>query len=95
MRLRKRRRCAGKRNLENDKELTVRTQITHVLNLAQEVNLKEEIRQLATDYQANRGLKFVYKKVGLSDTPDEDLLKHMDGALERRIDRVLRISGDF
>lgn len=27
-------------------ELTVRTQITHVLNLAQEVNLKEDIRTL-------------------------------------------------
>lgn len=72
----------GKRNLENDKELTVRTQISHVLNLAQEVNLKEEIRELLTEYQAQRGLEFVYKKVGLGDTPDEDILKDMDSILD-------------
>eukprot|EP00435_Cladocopium_sp_Y103_P030002 s858_g7.t1 len=72
----------GKRNLENDKELTRRTQISHVLNLAQEVNLKEEIRELLTDYQAQRGLEFVYKKVGLGDTPDEDILKDMDSILD-------------
>lgn len=29
----------GKRNLENDQELTVRTNITHVLNLANDVSL--------------------------------------------------------
>eukprot|EP00434_Breviolum_minutum_P009487 symbB.v1.2.008354.t3/scaffold524.1/size192337/3 len=72
----------GKRNLENDKELTVRTQITHVLNLAQEVNLKEDIRTLLTEYQAQRGLEFVYKKVGLGDTPDENILKDMDSILD-------------
>lgn len=32
-------RSSGKRNLENDQELTVRTGITHVLNLANDVNL--------------------------------------------------------
>ncbi len=32
-------RSSGKRNLENDQELTVRTNITHVLNLANDVNL--------------------------------------------------------
>lgn len=30
---------SGKRNLENDQELTVRTGITHVLNLANDVIL--------------------------------------------------------
>ena len=70
----------------------MRTQITHVLNLAQEVNLKEEIRAFCKDYQAKRGLDFVYEKVGLGDTPDEDLLKHMDGALKPEINRDFEIS---
>jgi len=72
----------GKRNLENDKELTVRTGITHVLNLAQEVNIKKDILELLTDYNAHRGVEFVYKKIGLGDTPDQNILFEMDSALE-------------
>ncbi|CAE7495096.1 dusp1-a [Symbiodinium natans] len=52
----------GKRNLDNDKELTVRTGITHVLNLAQEVNIRQDISKLLTEYNTQRGVGFVYKK---------------------------------
>ncbi|CAJ1363260.1 unnamed protein product [Effrenium voratum] len=62
-------------------ELTIRTNITHVLNLAQEVNLKEDIRTLLTEYNAERGLEFVYKKEGLGDTPDQSLTD-IDGLLD-------------
>ncbi|CAE7939334.1 unnamed protein product [Symbiodinium sp. KB8] len=82
----------GKRNLDNEKELTVRTGITHVLNLAQEVNIKEDVSKLVTEYNGQRGLGFVYKKIGFGDTPDQDILEEMDGALEFIHDA--RCSGD-
>lgn len=68
----------GKRNLENDQEMTVRTNITHVLNLAQDVKLglggsswslmvlrspHADLVKLVTEYNQERGLPFVYEKL--------------------------------
>ena len=72
----------GKRNLENDQEITVRTNITHVLNLAQEVNLKADIKEIATEYNRERDLPFVYKKLNFGDTPDQDILSELESAIE-------------
>lgn len=72
----------GNRNAENDKELTVRTEITHILNLAEECNLPEEIREIVESYNKERGLGFSYKKFSFGDTPDQDLLRDLDEALD-------------
>ena len=72
----------GTRNAENDREITVRTNITHVLNLAREVNLKEEIREIATEYQKERGFDFVYKKLNFGDTKDQNILEELPAALD-------------
>jgi len=68
--------------VENEKELTVRTNITHVLNVAVEVGLKDEIKQIVTEYNAKRNLGFVYKKLSFGDTPDQDILQEIDAAIE-------------
>ena len=72
----------GKRNLENDKEMTIRTNITHVLNLAHDVNLKDGFREVYTEYNRERGLPFVYKKISFGDTADQNILPELDGALQ-------------
>ncbi|CAE8617136.1 unnamed protein product [Polarella glacialis] len=72
----------GTRNVENDVEMTVRTNITHVLNVARECNIWEEIREITTDYNLKRGLGFVYKKYPFGDTPDQDLLTELPEALD-------------
>ena len=72
----------GKRNLENDQELTVRTGITHVLNLANDVNPHRDTVDLVTKYNEDQGLPFLYKKLDFGDTRDQDILKELDGALQ-------------
>ena len=72
----------GKRNLENDQELTVRTGITHVLNLANDVNPHQDTVDLVTKYNEDQGLPFLYKKLDFGDTRDQDILKELDGALQ-------------
>eukprot|EP00435_Cladocopium_sp_Y103_P042789 s1266_g11.t3 len=72
----------GKRNLENDQELTVRTNITHVLNLANDVNPHPDTVDFVTKYNEERGLPFRYKKLEFGDTRDQDILKELDGALQ-------------
>ena len=51
-------------------ELTLRTQISHVLNLAQEVNLREEIRELLSSAQrvrqrknSGQGMAWIFRDV--------------------------------
>jgi hypothetical protein len=70
----------AKRNLENEAELTKRTQITHILNLAREAFLPEEprpegksIREFWEDYNAQQGLPSVYKKIEMNDMSDQTL----------------------
>merc|ERR1719414_2258007 len=72
----------GNRNAENTKELTVRTGITHILNLARECNLWDEVRLPVARYNESRGLPFIYKKYDLADTADQDLLGQLQGALD-------------
>jgi len=73
----------GVRNAENIDELTKRTGITHILNLARECNLWENvIGEPIKQYNAKRGLGFSYKKYPFGDSPDQDLLQELPGALE-------------
>ncbi|CAK9086283.1 Dual specificity protein phosphatase 7 [Durusdinium trenchii] len=72
----------GKRNLENDQELTLRTGITHVLNLAPDVNPHQDIIDYVTNYNQERGLPFVYKQLHFGDTAEQDILSELPGALE-------------
>ena len=53
-----------------------------MLNLAQEVNLKEDFRIIATEYNLERGLPFVYKKFSFGDTPDQHILPELDSAVQ-------------
>ncbi|CAJ1374647.1 unnamed protein product, partial [Effrenium voratum] len=71
----------GKRNLDNDVELTVRTGITHVLNLANDVTPINDVVTDVTAYNKERGLPFVYKKMSLGDTADQDILSVLEEAL--------------
>jgi|EP00927_Polykrikos_kofoidii_P080774 atypical dual specificity phosphatase len=74
----------GQRNMENPKELTVRTGITHILNVAQEYNLSKDTREEWEQYNTDKGLPTVYQKVSMGDTLDQDLL----GALEPAVSFV-------
>jgi len=72
----------GIRNAENDKELTLRTGITHILNLASECNLWGDVRVAVEKYQAEQGLSFTYKKYPFGDTADQDILNDLPEAIE-------------
>jgi len=72
----------GNRNAENEKELTVRTQITHILNLAHECNIPPVIREPVEEYNRQRGLEFVYKKIAWLDLPEQSLHARLPEALQ-------------
>lgn len=72
----------GNRNAENAKELSVRTGITHMLNVAHECNFWDDVRDEVVPYNEERGLGFTYKKIAMVDKGEQDLLEHLPEALE-------------
>mmetsp|Transcript_112529 Transcript_112529/g.223656 ORF Transcript_112529/g.223656 Transcript_112529/m.223656 type:complete len:1232 (-) Transcript_112529:86-3781(-) len=73
----------GNRNAENAKELTVRTGITHILNLAHECNLwVKEVEIPVREYNEKLGLGFYYKKYPFGDTPEQDMLPDLPDAID-------------
>jgi len=72
----------GNRNVENVEELTVRTGITHILNLAHECNLwVKEVEIPVREYNDKLGLDFYYKKYPFGDTPEQDVLPDLPDAI--------------
>jgi len=72
----------GARNGDNGRELTVRTGITHILNVAHEVNQDHEARDEWQAYNKQQGVPHDYKKFSWYDMPDQDIIKEMSGPLE-------------
>lgn len=74
----------GKRNAENDQELTVRTQITHILNVAgNECHMPYWIWDEWTRYNKEElGTEHSYKKMNWTDTADQDILTPINEAME-------------
>lgn len=70
------------RNTQDEKELTVRTGITHILNVAGgECSMHEEIKMAVEAYNTERGLGFEYIKYNFTDTKDMNLLQQLDEVL--------------
>jgi len=72
----------GHRNAENEKELTVRTGITHILNVAHECNMDYRPREVWESYNHERGATSVYKKISWLDLPEQRIDGTLDEALE-------------
>eukprot|EP00928_Gymnodinium_smaydae_P075192 TRINITY_DN5819_c0_g2_i2.p1 TRINITY_DN5819_c0_g2~~TRINITY_DN5819_c0_g2_i2.p1 ORF type:complete len:332 (+),score=38.92 TRINITY_DN5819_c0_g2_i2:90-1085(+) len=70
------------RNADNGKELTVRTGITHILNVAHEVNQDRDARAEWEAYNKEKNIPCEYKKFAWTDTADQDILKEMEGPIE-------------
>eukprot|EP00928_Gymnodinium_smaydae_P003702 TRINITY_DN11309_c0_g2_i1.p1 TRINITY_DN11309_c0_g2~~TRINITY_DN11309_c0_g2_i1.p1 ORF type:complete len:810 (+),score=96.62 TRINITY_DN11309_c0_g2_i1:86-2515(+) len=70
------------RNADNGKELTVRTGITHILNVAHEVNQDRDAKKEWEEYNAENNRPCEYKKFSWTDTADQDILKEMAGPIE-------------
>jgi len=71
----------GARNADNGKELTVRTGITHILNLAHEVSHDRDARKEILRYNKKKAVPFVYKKMAWYDNDSQDILPFIDEAL--------------
>lgn len=69
------------RNADNEIELTKRTQITHVLNLAHECNMRETCREEWLKFNTERGLPCEYRKISWTDTADQDILQLLNEAM--------------
>merc|ERR1719401_2229787 len=72
----------GAKNANNGKELTVRTGITHILNVAHEVFQDWEARDEWFAYNDERKVPHAYKKFSWYDLPHQDIFKEMEGPLE-------------
>mmetsp|Transcript_80191 Transcript_80191/g.231642 ORF Transcript_80191/g.231642 Transcript_80191/m.231642 type:complete len:307 (+) Transcript_80191:81-1001(+) len=72
----------GTRNADNGRELTIRTGITHVLNVAHETNMDHDARAEWEAYNKDKGRPCVYQKFSWYDTPDQDIIHEMAGPVE-------------
>jgi predicted protein tyrosine phosphatase len=72
----------GGRNADNGKELTVRTQITHILNVAAELNQDRDAKQEWQDYAKEKGIPCEYLKIEWTDTAQQDIIKEMEGMID-------------
>mmetsp|Transcript_38601 Transcript_38601/g.110955 ORF Transcript_38601/g.110955 Transcript_38601/m.110955 type:complete len:300 (+) Transcript_38601:73-972(+) len=70
------------RNADNGKELTVRTGITHILNVAHETNQDHDARAEWQAYNKERGWPCEYTKFSWYDAPDQDIIKEMSGPVQ-------------
>merc|ERR1719436_1600754 len=59
------------RNADNAKELTVRTGITHILNVAHETNQDHDAKKDWQIYNEEKCVPCTYKKVAWTDTRDQ------------------------
>lgn len=72
----------SRQSADNDKELTVRTNITHILNVATECELmRPSVRENVDEYLADKGLKLTYQRLAMTDTKDQSLLLALPAAL--------------
>lgn len=70
------------RNADNAKELTVRTGITHILNVAHETNQDHDAKKEWEDYNKAKGLPSTYIKYSWVDLPDQDIVKEVEGPVK-------------
>jgi len=71
----------GSRNADNGKELTVRTGITHILNLAHECMIDRDARKEIEAYNQEHNVPFVYKKIEWYDVDGQDILPYLQEAI--------------
>jgi len=71
----------GSKNADNAKELTERTGITHILNLAHEVNQDHDAKAIWEEYNQRKGVPCEYRKFSWYDLPDQDIIKEMEGPI--------------
>lgn len=75
----------GYRNADNEVELTKRTRISHLLNLAHECNMRETCREEIDKFWQIEGYSkdyFTYKKIDWTDTADQDIKPLLGEAVE-------------
>jgi len=72
----------SRQSADNDRELTVRTNITHILNVANECSgMRPAVREVVEEYLKEKGLELTYQVHAMGDTKDQDILTALPALL--------------